>query len=305
MEAEADLTLCLPAELRGEPITRVAAGLSGAGVYRVGEAYILKVAAAQASSLEAWRHQLEIQRAAGAAGLAPRVVHADEARRAVVSELVVDRSFPMWFFTPQTRALALTSLGQTLRRVHELPAHGAPAQPLTLLAALGAKLEGFPLPAFVVETTARLRAEPPPPFDGPLVLCHNDVNPTNLIFDGERVLLLDWDTAAPHSPTYDLAAAAVFLRMDEATCLALLSAHDGAPVTELPPRFGYDRRLVGVLAGSAFLHLARQSGHPGDPDAAAPALADVYAQLRAGTLSPATAAGQWAFGLALVGTAAS
>ena len=208
-----DLQACLPAELRKASITRVAAGLSGAGVYRIGDTHILKVASPGATTLEAWRHQLEIQRAAGEAGIAPRVVHVEEARLAIVSELIVDRSFPMWFWNPQTRALAITSLGQTLRRVHDLPAHGAPAQPLALLAALAAKLEGFALPAFVALTAARIAAESPPSFEGPLVLCHNDVNPTNLIFDGERVLLLDWDTAAPHSTTYDLAAASVLLRI--------------------------------------------------------------------------------------------
>jgi hypothetical protein len=35
---------------------------------------------------------------------------------------------------------------------------------------------------------------------------------------GENLLLLDWDTAAPNDPYYDLAALSVFLRMDEATC---------------------------------------------------------------------------------------
>src|SRR6187549_3635497 len=117
---DADLEACLPAELRGAHITRVAAGLSGAGVYCVGEEHILKVASPGATSRDDWRARLEILRAAAEAGLAPRVVH--------VSERIVDRSFPMWFWNPQTRALALTSLGQTLRRVHELPARGAPAQ---------------------------------------------------------------------------------------------------------------------------------------------------------------------------------
>lgn len=299
---DADLRSCLPAELRGAPIHRAGVGLSGAGVYRVGDTHFLKVAAPQATSLEAWRHQLEIQRAAGDAGLAPRVVHVDEAHLAIVTERVVDRSFPAWLNNPQTRPLALTALGETLRRVHALPATGAPAQPLTLLANLWTTLEGYALPAFVGEAAARLRAETPPPFDGPPVLCHNDVNPTNLVFDGARVLLLDWDTAAPHSPYYDLAAAAVFLRMDREACLALIAAHDGAPVAELPPRFLYDRRLVGVLAGSAFLHLARKSGHPGSATDAAQPLADIYAQMRAAMLSAATPTGQWAYGLALVGS---
>lgn len=49
------------------------------------------------------------------------------------------------------------------------------------------------------------------------------------------------DTAGSNDPLY-LAAISVFLRMDEDTCRALLSAHDDAPAAELPPRLAYNRR---------------------------------------------------------------
>src|SRR5262245_10648691 len=93
-----DLPACLPAELRGPTttITRIAAGLSGAGVHRVeaaGRSFVLKVAA-ETEPLAGWRGKLHVLELAAGAGLAPRVVHADEARRAVLSDFVVDRSFP-------------------------------------------------------------------------------------------------------------------------------------------------------------------------------------------------------------------
>ena len=84
-------------------------------------------------------------------------------------------------------------------------------------------------------------AEPAPPSEGPPVTSHNDVNPTNLVWDGERLLLIDWDAAGPNDPFYDLAAVAVFLRMDDETSKALLAAHDGAMPATLPARFAYDR----------------------------------------------------------------
>src|SRR4051794_26992466 len=88
---------CLPAELRGPATTteRIAAGLSGAGVYRVesgGQSFVLKVAAATESE-DDWGRTLLIQRLAADAGLAPRIVHVDEPRRAVLTAFVVDRSF--------------------------------------------------------------------------------------------------------------------------------------------------------------------------------------------------------------------
>jgi hypothetical protein len=172
-----------------------------------------------------------------------------------------------------------------------------------VLAGLGASFATSPLPPFVGEAIQRQLAEEPPASDRAPGLSHNDVNPTNLAYDGERLLLLDWDTAGTNDPLHDLAAISVFLRMDDATCRALLAAHDGAPVAVLPPGFGYHRRLVAVLCGAFFLHLARQLGHTGASDHtldSAPSLVDIYQQLRSGSLSLASGQGRLLFGLALL-----
>src|SRR5690242_17871322 len=55
---------CLPVDLRGSAtITRIAAGLSGAGIYRVesgGQVFVLKVAG-EAENADDWRRALHIQ----------------------------------------------------------------------------------------------------------------------------------------------------------------------------------------------------------------------------------------------------
>jgi aminoglycoside phosphotransferase len=132
-----DLQACLPENLRAPAttITRIAAGLSGAGVYRVeaaGEAFVLKIAD-QDEPLARWRCKVGIQQSAAEVRLAPRVIHVDEAQRAVVSAFVVDRSFPALYGDPRTRAAALEQLGRAVRRVHEipLPSEADPRDPLT------------------------------------------------------------------------------------------------------------------------------------------------------------------------------
>jgi aminoglycoside phosphotransferase (APT) family kinase protein len=297
---------CLPPQLRGSgtTITKIATGLSGAGVYRVeanGEVYALKVASTDVP-IAVWRSRVAIQTAAAGAGVAARVIHSDEARRAVVSAFVVDRAFSMLYFNPATRGAALALLGKTIRRVHELPIpEGAEAkEPRAFLGEIWATLAGLELPPFVGNAVARARAEDPPPRERAVVLSHNDVNPSNLVYDGEHLVLLDWDTAGPSDPFQDLAAISVFLRMDEETCLQLLAAYDGVPATTMSPSFAYHRRLVAVLCGCAFLHLARQRGHAGSTADSALELGQFYQQLRAGTVNIAAADGQWAFGLSLV-----
>jgi aminoglycoside phosphotransferase (APT) family kinase protein len=305
------LEACLPADLQGSTptITRIAAGLSGAGVYRVeaaGQAFVLKISG-EAEPLAGWRRKLHIQQLAANAGLAPRVIHGDEARRAVVSAFVVDRSFPAFYRNPRTHEAALAQLGRTVRRVHELPLppDADSKDPRELLTAIWSGLvASFALPTFVGDAVRRVLTEEAPACERALVLSHNDVNPSNLVYDGEDLLLLDWETAGPNEPFYDLAALSVFLRMDEGTCQRLLTAYDGEPVSRLPARFAYSRRLVAVLCGAAFLHLARHSGHAGTTGGetldSTPSLGDFYQQMLGGALNVATGEGQWWFGLALV-----
>ncbi|HET6763200.1 MAG TPA: hypothetical protein VFH27_06000, partial [Longimicrobiaceae bacterium] len=98
---------CLPPELRGPAtvITPITAGFSGAGVHRVdagGRSFVLKLAG-DGDAADAWPLRLRVLQLAADAGLAPRIVHVDPARRAVLSDLVVDRSFPAFYGDPRTR----------------------------------------------------------------------------------------------------------------------------------------------------------------------------------------------------------
>jgi thiamine kinase-like enzyme len=305
------LDASLPAHLRGPSttITEIAAGLSGAGVYRVeaaGQAFALKISGDD-KPLAGWRRKLQILQLAADAGLAPRVVHVDEERRAIVSAFVANQSFPAFYGDPRTREAALEQLGRTVRRLHKLPLPPETdvSDPLEFLSTIWSKIgTTFSLPDFVGDTVRGLLTETAPARARALVLSHNDVNPTNLVYDGENLMLLDWETAAANDPFYDLAAISVFFRMDEGTCQRLLAAYDGETVSPLPARFVYSRRLVAVLCGATLLNVARQSGHQGatghETLQSAPTLGGFYQRLRTGSLNLATEEGQWCFGLALI-----
>lgn len=301
---------CLPAELRGPAttVTKVAQGLSGAGVYRVdagGRSYVLKVAG-ETEMPVLWEHGLQILRLAAGAGLAPRIVHVDEGRRAVVSEFVAGQSFPAFYRTPATHEAALAMLGRTVRRIQDIPVppNATGKDPLAFLAEIWSGIPAdYPVPAFVRDAVARVLAAGPS--GGERVLSHNDLNPSNLVYDGERLLLFDWDTAGPNDPYYDLAVLSIFLRMDEGAIRRMLAAYEGGrEAAALPDRFVRNRRLASALAGSMFFHLARQLGDPGAAgnetlDTALP-LGEFYQRMMAGQLSLATAEGKRAFALAIV-----
>lgn len=303
-----NLDAALPDRLRGPAttITKIAAGLSGAGVYRVdaaGELFVLKISN-PAESIAAWRRRLRIQQRAAEAALAPRVVDSDESRRAVVSAFVADRSFPLYYRDPATHDAAFIQLARVIRRVHDLPlpADVEPNDTRTLLATLWSGLGKFAVPAFIADVITRLLAVSPAR-ERALVLSHNDVNPSNLVYDGEKIMLVDWDAAGVNDPFFDLAAASLFLRMDAESCAKLLAVYDDAPVAELPAGFIYNRRLLGALFCVMSMSHAHQRGHPGFTEPAsleaAPLLADFYQRLRSGAVSLTSAEGGWEFALAL------
>jgi Ser/Thr protein kinase RdoA (MazF antagonist) len=287
----------------------MAAGLSGAGVYRVeaaGQSFVLKVAG-EAENEADWRSALHIQRLAADAGLAPRVIHVDEARRAVLTAFVADRSFRAFYGDPRTHEAALALLGRTVRRIHALPipADAPRRDPRDLLAQVwDGLLAGFALPGFTGDVVRRVLAEDPLAHERVLVLGHNDLNPTNLIYDGEAIMILDWAAAGPMDAFYDLAVLSVFLRMDEGTSVRLLSAYEGRELIELPKRFLYTRRLAAALAGAFQLYFARQMKHAGTTGTetldSTPSLGEFYQRMQAGALKLGTAEGHWGFGLALL-----
>lgn len=300
---------CLPVSWQSEntQITPVAAGLSGAGVYRVEhneQLAILKIAEPYVDPTF-WQNRLTIRQMAADAGLAPRVLHVDTQHHAVLSEYVADQGFAIYYSNPTTHQAALKQLGQALRRLHDLslPVDSDTVTPLRFLSRMQAALPaGFQLPNFVKQAFAQAQSLDAPSSGRSLVLSHNDVNPTNLVWDGKRLMLLDWDSAGANEPTYDLAAIAMFMRMDPETCLILLSAYEGRELSELPPRFGYDRKLVGLLCGAAFLHLVSQSGFAGAEVNVEDALdlGGFYLRLQTGELKVSSPEGQWQFGLALI-----
>jgi len=310
LNADAHLLACLPASLRDQvtAIEPLASSFSGARVFRVTantEHVVLKLPR-DGDDETSWRRSVAIQRAAADAGVGPRVRHVDEARRAVVTAFGPGPPFPARFGDPRTRDAAIAQLGRALARVHALPipAGATTADPRDILRDVADALrDRRGVPAFVTDTLRRALDEPPPPSDREVVLCHNDVHPANLLFDGDALVLVDWDVAAPNEPLYDIAAISLFLGMDAATTRALVAAHDGQPCETLPPRLAYDRRLVGIMCGALFLRLAGDDVYAGPGTEsldATPTLRELFQRMRTGAIDLAAADGRWTFGLALV-----
>jgi aminoglycoside phosphotransferase (APT) family kinase protein len=282
----------------------IVAGLSGAGVWAVtagrGE-LVLRVAAPD----PAWDQQLRVLRRAADAGVAPAIVHVDQAARAVVSERVAGVPLPAALATAADRGAVIVGVVDQLRAVHALdPAGVEPRDALAHARGLHAAQRarpGFPAwaadlgPVFDAAQAALDR-------DPRRAVCHNDLNPGNVLWDGARAWLVDWDVAGLGHPLYDLAALAMFLQLDDGVARGLLARHEGGvPDAVAVEVLGALRRVAALLTGLLFTSMV--------PDlaalpAAVPALSSVYAGLRTGALDLQQARGRAAFGLALLGLGA-
>jgi len=124
----------------------------------------------------------------------------------------------------------------------------------------------------------------------------------NALWDGQRIWLLDWESAGPGHPYLDLATCSILLCLPDSDTAGLVGAQERAALDagQLAV-LGALRDLSRIVYGSAFLRLV--------PDLTAiafagrdetPMLVECFTRLAAGALSPASPSGQALLGAALL-----
>jgi aminoglycoside phosphotransferase len=306
---ESALRRLIPEAITGpvQSITPIRQGLSGAAVCAIEASrgsYVLRTQGPTGDQA-AWIEHLLVSRRAADGGIAPAIVHVDDAARAVLSVKVAGLPLPAALADPAQRGPALAGVVGQLRALHaldvtEVPTRDAVAYARATWEAQRAR-PGFPTwvggaGAMLDGIAAELARDPR------RVFSHNDLNPGNVLWDGARAWLVDWDVAGLAHPYYDLAALATFLRLDDDVAHGLLALQEQGPIDERGrATFALLRRLVALAAGSSFLSLPPDLAiFPAPRRADAPTLQACYAELRAGTMSLQDPRCQAAMGLALL-----
>ncbi|HWL71358.1 MAG TPA: phosphotransferase [Geminicoccus sp.] len=179
-------------------------------------------------------NELAASRAAAAAGLAPAVVHAEP------GILVLDHVEARPFSAEDVRDPANRDrLVALLRECHRLvPRHlrgaGFMFWVFHVLRDYGHTLvEGNSrhrahLPGFAALADRLERLVQPVE----IVFGHNDLLPANILDDGRRLWLVDWEYAGFNSPLFDLGGIASNAEMEAGEALALAEAYHGRRLTE-------------------------------------------------------------------------
>lgn len=172
------------------------------------------------------RRQVE---AAAAAGVAPTLIgYDDEAGLLVSTYVTAERTWTdRTVADPEQRSRLLASLAA----LHAIPAEpGWPTIFEQIDGMLGAAVRlGLRLPDELDRVAPRLAAIARVDRRRPAVLTHHDVWPNNVIDDGDRVWLIDFEFAGSGSGLYDLAAVAMAagLEAGSAAEAGLLEAYAG------------------------------------------------------------------------------
>ena len=241
-----------------------------------GSAYLLRI---NTRAGDMARH-FSCMQAAAEAGLAPRVRYASAEDRISITDFVEAVPFPA--------RDALRRVPAALRTLHALPPF--PVAPFnttcTFLLNKGPALDGFLekfraaniLPEHDLEEPLAQYAQLAGAYfslDPDLAPSHNDLfKPDNILFDGSRLWLVDWEAAFQNDRYADLAVAANMLVASEAEEQIYLQEYFGAPpVSYQAARFYLMKQLAHMFYAMAFLSLG-SAGKPVDWSEPVPTYSD-------------------------------
>lgn len=269
-----------------EDISRITGGHTSSLVFRIvvrGSPYLLKIVT---RTEDQTRHYTSM-RAAAEAGVAPRVWYTNIEDKISIADFVEAEPLPV--------SEALVRLHVLLRTLHKLPPFGrAPFNTsCTFLIGKGPALDGFLqkfqaaniLPKAESEEFFARYAEVSavyPHDDAEMVSSHNDVfKPDNILFDGQRVWLVDWEAAFLNDRYADLAAVANHVVANEEEMVFLQKYFGAAPDECQLARFHLIRQIAHLFYTMAFLFLG-SSGKPIDWSGTVPEFRNYHQRMWAG-----------------------
>ena len=291
---------------RIDAILPVAGGASGAFPYRVdiGERRYLARIEGPASPLRN-PHQYASMRIAAEAGIAPSAHLIDEAARIAIVDFIDEQ--PLSSFPGGPCELA-RALGTLRRRVQDTAPFPHFVDYPELVARLWAWVcqTGLFAPGMLdpyTERLARLR-ETCPRDPARSVSSHNDPVPRNLLFDGTRLWLIDWESACSNDPLVDVAIMLDNLAPSPELEEALIEAWLGrAPDSALMERLASVRALTRLYYAGVLLSASAAAFGPiADDDLAAPTPPELRQMVREGRVGPGTPATKHLLGKMYLGS---
>ena len=214
-----------------ENIQQLTKGLSGALVFKItvhGIPYLLRIIT-RSETRDKPEYYFDCLQAAANGGLAPAIHYLNIEDKISITDYIEDHYFPV--------SEARIKMADMLRDLHALPKF---AYQLNYFGASDIFLQKF-LASDIVpknatkdlfESYALIETAYPRNDPDNLVSCHNDVKRDNIIFDGMRPWLVDWEAARLNDRYLDLAAIANFVVKNDIDETDFLNRYFGETLDE-------------------------------------------------------------------------
>jgi aminoglycoside phosphotransferase (APT) family kinase protein len=273
-----------------DDVRPVSGGMSGAGIFRIvvaGNPYLLRIMMSNDTTPGPGRgdptHQFACMRTAAGAGVAPRVWYTSVEDRVSITDFATAKPFP---------GDAAARIAATIRELHALPPFPKRVNYFEVLDGLIRRFQAAKiLPETATAELFRLYGELAkvyPRDETDHVASHNDVKPENIIFDGDRVWLVDWEAAFLNDPYFDLAMVANFFVTGDAREEAFLGAYLGEAAGEYRLARFYLMRQILHMSYTMMFMLIGSGGKAIEPDTETPAFRDFHNGILAGEISLVT-----------------
>jgi aminoglycoside phosphotransferase (APT) family kinase protein len=276
-----------------EAVTSLKGGISGASVFRFetgGRRYVVRVEGAPSPLRNP--HQYACLRMAADAGLAPGLHHVDERARVAVMDFIEPQ--PLGAYPGGRRAL-VQALGALLARLQAAPLFPYFVDYPDIVTRLfnHVRRTGLFAPGLLDAHAAHLArlAEVCAWPSVRWVSSHNDPVPQNILFDGARLWLIDWESAYRSDPLVDVAILLDGVARAPELEAALLQAWLGRrPDDDIRARLALIRGLVRLYYTGVMLSASAAADPHATPDRdlSAPTLAAYRRSVRDGRLQPGT-----------------
>ena len=281
-------------------------GLSAAKVYKIAvndQYYVLK--SAEPSELT---HDHSCMEVAAKAGLAPPIYHLNKRSGITITGYIQHTPLQNAFKSPGSLLMELT---KTIRAIHELPLFSKESSLLDTVDGLITEFKASQTltgPAFdACFSYYEVIKAHYPWHDSDKVSSHNDLNPNNMVFDGKKIWIIDWDAAFRNDRYVDLAITANFFAAADQEEHIMLETYFGEDLKEYnKARFFIMRQICRIVYAMLMFRLANASAGSGaihDPEMEGATLTAIRKQLADGELNLAEYKGQLLFGKAMLNEA--
>lgn len=237
-------------------------GASADGVYKTevnGKAYVIRFMP-QRNALPARLHEIESLKAAAQAGLSPAVQYANAEDRIVVLSFISKKEFT------GSRAQWNDQETDLIKKIHAIPnpkPYPVYGDLFGFINAIATYLPMDQFPSYVADGAAYAQKLQNDFKTCKKVFSHNDLNPNNLIYDGQKIWAVDWENASQSCYMHDLATFSIFSIMtpdEEKKMLTRYLEHE--PDQKTLNQFSKMKQVQRVFYGIALLITAHMKKTP-------------------------------------------